>query len=125
MKSIVVSLSCAALVALVVTMASAASQEVKGILIDKACSTKATSQTGAAAQKVATTHDRECALMPSCQMSGYGVFTADNKYLTFDDAGNKKAIAALKKSKKADNLSVTVNGDVQGDSIKVASLKLE
>jgi hypothetical protein len=62
--------------------------------------------------------------MPPCQQSGYGVYTADNKYLTFDDAGNTKAIAALKKSKKKDDLKVTVTGDVQGDTIKVANLKL-
>jgi hypothetical protein len=60
----------------------------------------------------------------ACQQSGYGVFTADNKYLTFDDSGNTKAIAALKKSKKKDDLKVTVTGDVQGDTIKVSSLKL-
>jgi hypothetical protein len=61
--------------------------------------------------------------MPPCQQSGYGVFTEDNKFLVFDTAGNTKALAALKKSKK-DDLKVTVTGDVQGDTIKVASLKL-
>jgi hypothetical protein len=44
--------------------------------------------------------------------------------LTLDDAGNTKAVAALKKSKKKDNLKVTVTGNVKGDTIKVASLKL-
>jgi len=125
MKSIVMSLSGVALVALLTTLVSAANQDVKGILIDKACSAKATSKAGAAGQTAAKAHDRDCALMSSCQKSGYGVFTSDNKYLTFDDAGNKKALAALKKSKKTDNLAVTVSGDVQGDTIKVANLKLE
>ena len=46
--------------------------------------------------------------MPPCQQSGYGVYTADNKYITFDDAGNTKAIAALKKSKKKDDLQTVI-----------------
>ena len=39
-------------------------------------------------------------------------------------ASSRKALAALKASKKEDNLKVEVTGDIQGDTIKVASLKL-
>jgi len=70
-------------------------------------------------------HDTKCALEAPCQKSGYGVFTADNKFLALDAAGNAKAVAALKTTKKTDNLQVTVEGDVQGDTIKVSSLKLQ
>jgi len=59
------------------------------------------------------------------EKSGYGVFTADNKYLVFDAAGNEQAAAALKSSKKKDNLKVKVSGEVDGETIKVASLKLQ
>ena len=109
----------AGLIALVAGLASAA--DVSGILMDKMCSAKAV-QGG---QKAATDHTRQCALMPPCQQSGYGVFTSDNRYLTFDEGGNAKALAALKGSSKKDNLQVTVTGDVQGDTIKVATLKLQ
>ena len=102
-----------------VGIASAA--EVQGVLMDKMCSSKAVS----GGQKAALAHDRACATAPACQKSGYGVYTSDNKWLDFDAAGNKQAIAALKASKKADNLAVTVTGDVQGDTIKVANLKLQ
>jgi hypothetical protein len=88
--------------------------------MDKMCSAKAIS----GGQKAAAAHDRACALMPPCTQSGYGVFTVDNKFLIFDGEGNKKALAALNASKKKDDLKVTVTGDVQGDTIKVASLKL-
>ena len=101
-----------------VSVASAG--QVQGILIDKACSLKAAN----GGQSVATAHDRECALMPSCQQSGYGVFTADNKFLAFDAGGNTQAIAALKNSKKKNDLQVTVIGAIQGDTIQVVSLKL-
>lgn len=110
-------------------MAGAASAaEVKGILMDKACSGKAEVRvlsTGIeGGMIVAEAHTRECALMPACQKSGYGVFTYDNKFLTFDEAGNRKALAAIKASQKLDNLEVEVTGEVKGDTIKVESLKL-
>ena len=95
--------------------------DVDGILIDKICSAKALG----GGQKAAKEHDRDCALTAGCQKSGYGVYTSDGKFLSFDAAGNTKAIAALKASKKADDLRVKVTGDVEGDSIKVASLKLQ
>jgi len=98
----------------------ASAAEIQGVLMDKACSTKAV-QGG---QAVADAHTRQCALAPACQKTGYGVYTSDGKYLTFDDAGNQKALAALKASKKTDNMKVDVIGDMDGDSIKVSSLKL-
>jgi hypothetical protein len=109
--------------------ASAAPTTVQGVLIDKECSSKAEVRVvpGAGLEGgmlVAYTHMRQCALMPACQKSGYGVFTYDNKFLTFDVAGNQRALAALKASKKEDDLKVEVTGEIQGDTIKVVSLKL-
>ena len=95
--------------------------EVEGVRMDKMCSMKAVKD----GQKAATMHTRQCAMMPDCEKSGYGVFTADNKYLVFDAAGNEQAAAALKSSKKKDNLKVRVSGEVTGDTIKVASLTLQ
>ncbi len=95
--------------------------QVQGILMDKMCSADAVKK----GQKFATSHDTKCALETSCQKTGYGIFTADNKFLVLDAAGNAKAVAALKTTKKVDNLQVTVEGDVQGDTVKVSSLKLQ
>jgi hypothetical protein len=88
--------------------------------MDKMCSMKAMKE----GQQAAHMHTRDCALMPDCQKSGYGVFPADAKFISLDDAGNAKALAALKTSKKKEDLKVRVTGGVQGDTIKVASLKL-
>jgi len=116
----------AALVAGLAGMATAA--EVKGILIDQKCSGKAEVRVLSSGIQggliVAEAHTRECALMPACEKSGYGVFTYDNKFLAFDAAGNRKAVEAVKASKKLDNLEVVVTGEVKGDTIKVESLKL-
>ena len=68
------------------------------------------------------THTRECAL--KCEASGYGILTADRKFLKFDAAGNKEFVEALKSSTKKDRLRVDVSGDVQGDTLKVSSIKL-
>jgi hypothetical protein len=67
-------------------------------------------------------HTVQCAL--HCADSGLGILTADGSFLKFDNAGNQKAIAALKATKKVDHLRATVTGERQGDSIKVQSLKL-
>ena len=73
----------------------------------------------------AYTHNRQCLLMPSCQRSGYGVFTYDtSKFLSFDAAGNQKALALIEASKKQDDMRVEVTGEIQGDKIKVNTLKL-
>ena len=100
--------------------AVACAAQVDGILIDKMCSTKAL--TGGQAAAVA--HDHDCLLQDPCMKSGYGVFTADGKYLKFDASGDNKALEAIKASKKKDNFKVRVTGDVSGDSIKVTDLKL-
>jgi hypothetical protein len=67
-------------------------------------------------------HSRECAL--KCEASGYGIITSDKKFLKFDSAGNKEIVSELKASTKKDHLRVDVTGDVQGDTLKVTSIKL-
>jgi hypothetical protein len=120
------SLTIAGLLAGVAAIATA--EEVKGVLMDQACSGKAEVRvlsTGIeGGMIVAEAHTRECALMPACQKSGYGIFTWDNKFLKFDAAGSRKALEAIKASKKLDDLEVQVTGEIKGDTIKVESLKL-
>ena len=109
--------------------AAACAADFQGVLIDQMCSSKAEVRIVSGPRLeggmiVAEAHTRQCALMPACQRSGYGVFTWDNKFLKFDEAGSRKALAALKASKKEDYLKVDVTGELQGDTIKVTSLKL-
>ncbi len=101
--------------------------QVKGVLMDKACSSKAEEHvlpTGiVGGMVVAEAHERQCLLMPACQKSGYGVFTFDQKFLAFDQEGNRKALELIKASKKLVDLEVEVTGDITGDTIKVTSIK--
>lgn len=104
--------------------------KVQGVLIDKECSSKAETRVVPGPRieggiLAAYTHTRQCALMPACQRSGYGVFTYDsNKFLAFDAEGNRKALAILRDSKKEDDFRVEVAGEVQGDLMKVTSIRL-
>lgn len=84
-------------------------------LVDQKCSSKFTAQT-------ADTHTRTCAL--SCESSGFGILTSDGKFLKFDKAGSQKALHELKASTKKDHLRATVTGELEGDAVKVHSIKL-
>lgn len=123
--------SCLCFVALSSAFALAAHAEtVKGVLMDQKCSGTADLRISGSSgllvggRIVAEAHTRQCAMMPQCEKSGYGVYTSDNKFLKFDEAGNHKALAAIKASTKLDDLEVEVTGDVKGDTIKVATLKI-
>jgi hypothetical protein len=59
-----------------------------------------------------------------CAESGYVIITSEKQILKFDAAGNEKVVAALKASDKKDHLRVDVTGTVEGDTLKVSSLKL-
>jgi hypothetical protein len=119
MKALVRLLAIAGLAAALGCLAYAA--EVQGILLDRECSPKIVQ---AKDQKAAQAHTRECALMPDCVKAGYGVFTADGKFILLDQAGNEKAATALKASKKKDNIRVQVTGDQAGDTMKVTAIKI-
>jgi len=114
------------------TSATAVPTTVQGVLIDKECSLRAETRIVSdphphleGGMLWGYTHTRQCLLMPACRHSGYGVFTYETtKYLSFDAAGNQKALALIEASKKPDDMRVEVTGEIQGDKIKVNALKL-
>jgi hypothetical protein len=109
---------------------SVSAAQVEGILMDKASRWKTETRVVPGAQPrlaggllQAYVYTKEEALTPEAQKSGYGVITFDSKFLAFDDAGNQKALAALKSTDKTDYLKIEVDGEIEGDKIKVNSLK--
>jgi hypothetical protein len=84
-------------------------------LLDVQCSAKARANPDE--------HVRQCALQ--CARSGFGVIVTDGAFLTFDEAGNKLALAALKSASQSDHLRVTVTGLRKENSIQVATLTLD
>lgn len=102
------------LAAAIVPVASAADSFKNVAVVDVNCHAKVAANPDA--------HPRDCAL--KCAAGGYGIFTSDGKFLKLDSKGNKDVTEALKASDKKDHLRVDVEGDVQGDTLKVSSLKL-
>jgi hypothetical protein len=104
------------LAALVVTMpvlAFAASWD-NVPLVDEMCASKVKADPDK--------HPTSCLL--KCANSGFGIQTADGKWVKLDEAGNKLALAELKKTAKKDHVRVNVTGEQKGTVIQVASLKI-
>ena len=68
-------------------------------------------------------HTKACAM--SCSKSGYGLVSADGKFMKFDETGNAKTLAALKASSKEKDLKAKVTGKIEDNVIEVESIELE
>jgi len=68
-------------------------------------------------------HTRECAI--TCSKSGYGLVTADGKFLKFDEAGNARTLSLLKKLAREKDLKAKISGTVSGDVLKVDSIEFQ
>ena len=110
------------IVLLLAGLALAASEDksvkLTGYIIDNACSARASSENGA--EKVKN-HTVKCALMPTCAKSGYAVY-ADGKLYKLDEEGNKKAGDILKSTKSEKSVQVSVEGTVDGETLKVKTI---
>jgi hypothetical protein len=95
-------------------------ETVEGYLIDKMCSAKVAKE-GVEAAKA---HTKDCAQMPNCKASGYGVVTAAGKFLKFDNDGDGMAVKVFGFTSRKDNIKVTVDGEVKGATIAVKALQL-
>jgi hypothetical protein len=103
--------------AVVLYAQGAKSIKVTGYLIDNACADSA-KDLGARAK----THSTSCALMDSCETSGYSVVTDDNKRYPLTDAGNDKAAELLKNSKTQKGVKVVAEGEYDGTKLDVKTL---
>jgi len=92
--------------------AAAFAESYSGTLIDSMCKGKDVAE-----------HTKKCAM--GCAKSGFGLVTPDGKFLKFDEAGNAKAMAALKATAKDKDLKATVTGTEDGDTLKVDSISLD
>ena len=91
--------------------------KVTGYLIDNACA-DAAKDLGAKAK----THSTSCALMDSCETSGYSVVTDDNKRYELTSTGNDKVAELLKNSKTQKGVKVVVEGEYDGSKLDVKTL---
>jgi hypothetical protein len=68
-------------------------------------------------------HTTKCAL--GCAKGGFGLVLSDDKFVKFDEAGNAKALAALKATSKEKELKAKVTGTVDGDNVQVESIEIQ
>jgi len=104
-----------------VSVAARDSKSVKltGYIIDNKCSGRAAGENGADAVKA---HGVKCMMMAPCAESGYAVY-ADRKLYKLDEDGNKKVAEILKSTKVEKGVQVEIEGTVEGDKLKVKSIK--
>ena len=67
-------------------------------------------------------NNHNCSLMKKYGRSAYGLITSDKKFYRLDDPGNVKVKQLLKDTPDKDDLKVVVNGDIQGDTLKVMTI---
>jgi hypothetical protein len=121
----IVGLAFAVWSAVAVMPASAEEQGTKyqGILADVLCATRGTALDGADMMKHPEKHTVGCLKEPPCKASGYGVLTKGQDgtfaFHKFDKKGNELALAVIDKTKKSDNLSVEVTGQMKEGVISV------
>ena len=95
----------------------AASIKFSGYLIDNACADGA-KDLGPRAKG----HSVSCALMDSCEQSGYSVVTDENKRYKLTEKGNGMAEELLKNTKTKKGVKVAVEGNYNGDAVDVTKL---
>lgn len=100
--------------------AVAAETQVKGHLVDLACSREDGQKPGFGAK-----HSKECLQMPECAKSGYGVLTEDKKVIKFDAASNEKAKKFIADLTKDKDIKVNVTGTMNGDQLSVSKIELQ
>lgn len=83
----------------------------QGYLVDVMCSGKPD----------LSNHTKKCAM--KCAKSGFGIKLSDGTFLRFDEAGNQKAMEALKQTNREKDLQVEVQGEQEGEVIKVEAIR--
>jgi hypothetical protein len=67
-------------------------------------------------------HTRECALQ--CAKGGFGLVLADGTFVKFNEAGNARTLAQLKKLEREKDLKAKVTGMRKGEVIQVESIEI-
>lgn len=102
----------AALLGMLPMVAVAASWE-NVPLVDRTCADTA--------KEVPDDHPRDCLLQ--CASSGYGILD-HGTWVALDEAGDEKALAALKSTRQKSHIRVNVTGERTGSVIHVTSLAI-
>jgi len=98
----------------------AADEVVNGYLLDVACSGRRMQKPGPPAS-----HSRGCLQVPECSNSGYGILTAEKRFIRFDEQGNEKVRKLLAETSRQSDFKIAVTGTMDGDRLKVSKIELQ
>ncbi len=106
---------------LVVSLGAVASaEEIQGLIVDRSCVQDIVKN-----GRQATLQQRpDCSLRRHYVRSNYALVTEDKRYYTFDETGNKKALALIKGTPNRDDLKVVVTGDIKNGTITVKYMSI-
>src|SRR5262245_27090335 len=68
-------------------------------------------------------HTRECALQ--CAKGGFGLVLGDGTFVKFNEAGNARTLAQLKKLDREKDLKAKVTGERKGEVLQVVSIEFQ
>ena len=68
-------------------------------------------------------HTKACNV--SCAAGGYGLVLPDGKFVKFNEAGNARALAAIKATAKEKDLKAKVTGKMDGEVIQVSAIEIQ
>jgi hypothetical protein len=95
----------------------AADSTVSGYLLDVSCSSRLSQKPDGP-----SAHSKDC--LRVCGGSGFGVLTADKKFIKFDEQGNEKVRNLLNDLTKDKDIRISVTGAVDGDKMTVSKVEL-
>lgn len=93
--------------------------KITGYMIDNACAGGHAKDADFAAK--VKKHKTSCALMDSCETSGFAVL-AEGKLYKLDEAGNKIAADLLKATDTKSGVQVAVEGTVDGETLHATKI---
>jgi hypothetical protein len=100
--------------------AKSASTSWKGYLIDLTCARERKAEEKDLGQK----HTKKCMQMPICDRGGFGLLTAANDVLVFDEDSNQKVRTLLKQTTQESDLRVVVQGTMANDTLHIKNIQL-
>ncbi len=68
-------------------------------------------------------HTKKCLM--ECAGTGVGIVLEDGAFYRFDEAGQRRALSAIENSNKERNLKVTVEGRMEGETLRADRVVLE
>ena len=102
------------------TAGSAVAEDFQGVLTDWKCTERMVKD----GREKTLKNDHSCSLRRNSARSSYGLITDDKKYYQLDAEGVKQAKELLNNSHDKDNLRVLARGELDGNTVKVATMTI-